>query len=282
MLDLSDFEKYLISNLPKVSSFHPHYEDALHRMLYAGGKRFRPSLLLSIVQSCQPELFENAYPIASAIEYLHTYSLIHDDLPLMDNADTRRGEKTLHIVYDDVTAVLVGDALNTHAFELIADAPLDDSVKIALVKELAHNGGTHGMVLGQAIDCHFEDHPLTLKQLQFLHENKTGKLIAASLKMGGIISNLDTQINNKLYQVGIDLGLLFQIEDDIIDATMSEEDAGKPTQNDAHKNSYITILGLEKSLDERNTLKSKLLNDAKQFDTPITHVLVNIITSYFK
>jgi len=147
-------------------------------MLSAGGKRFRPSLMLAIVQAVQPELYENTYPVAAAVEYLHTYSLIHDDLPVMDNADTRRGEKTLHIVYDDVTAVLVGDALNTHAFALIADAPLDASVQIALVKELAINGGIYGMVLGQAIDCHFEDQVLSLEQLKFLHENKTGKLIA--------------------------------------------------------------------------------------------------------
>jgi geranylgeranyl diphosphate synthase type II len=279
---MQEFETYLLENLPKVESFHPHYQDSLHRMIIAGGKRFRPKLLLSIVNALRPELTQNAYPIAASLEYLHTYSLIHDDLPVMDNSATRRGHDTLHVVYDDVTAVLAGDALNTHSFYLIATAPLDDTIKIRLVKELAENGGVYGMVLGQAIDCHFENHPLAIDQLKFLHENKTGKLIAASLKMGAIIANQPEAINDKLYKFGIDLGLLFQIEDDIIDATQSEQEAGKPTNNDEEKNSYITILGLEEALKAKENLKEQLIDHLEEFEPKLSNLLRDIITAYFK
>jgi farnesyl diphosphate synthase len=279
---LEDFEAYLLANLPRIESFHPHFQDSLHQMVIAGGKRFRPKLLLSIVQALRKEILKNAYPVACAIEYLHTYSLIHDDLPAMDDAATRRGHPTLHITYDEVTAILAGDALNTHSFALIAGAALDDSVKIKLVEELALNGGIYGMVLGQAIDCHFENQKLSFDELKLIHENKTGKLIAASLKMGGIIANLSDDTNEKLYRFGIDLGLLFQIEDDIIDATQSEEEAGKPTQNDEVKNSYITILGLEESYRQRDSLKQKLIDDLEGFDPKLSTVLKDIIVTYFK
>ena len=118
------FETYLKNNLPQVNSFHPHYNDAMARMLLAGGKRFRPLLLLSVVEAYEPLLYKGALSAALAVEFLHTYSLIHDDLPAMDNAPLRRGFKTLHIKYDEATAILVGDALNTEAFYNISKSPL--------------------------------------------------------------------------------------------------------------------------------------------------------------
>ena len=124
------FEDYLTNNLPTSKTFHPIFEEALQNMLSAGGKRFRPMLLLSVVQAYQPLLLKNALPIALGIELLHTYSLIHDDLPAMDNADLRRGHPTLHKSFDEVTAILVGDALNTHSFNLRANAPLSTDTKI--------------------------------------------------------------------------------------------------------------------------------------------------------
>ena len=142
------FETYLNENLPKVPSFHPVYEAALGDMLVAGGKRFRPMLLLNIVDVYEPMLYNSALPVALALEMFHTYSLIHDDLPAMDNADLRRGHETLHKRYDEVTAILAGDALNSDAFYLIAKAPLREDVKIKLVELLARDGGSRGMVLG--------------------------------------------------------------------------------------------------------------------------------------
>ncbi len=276
---MQKFEEFLISNLPEAKSFHPHYEKALHNMLIAGGKRFRPALLLGVVKAYQPLLLKNAYHAAYAIELLHTYSLIHDDLPVMDNADLRRGNPTLHVSFDEVTAVLVGDALNTHAFEVLSKAPFSDSVRVKLIRSLAKNGGASGMVLGQVIDCHFENQPLSIEQIRVLHVNKTAKLIAASLQMGAIIC-ADKELEKKLYDFGIDLGLLFQIQDDILDVTQTSEEAGKTTQNDEDKNSFVTILGFEKAMSEANILADKLIKELVNFDECLRDELSPMLIAY--
>ena len=254
---LEKFELFLKQNLPKVDSFHPNFNEALGKMLDAGGKRFRPLLLLSVVENSAPLLVKNAMHIALAVEMLHTYSLIHDDLPSMDDADLRRGYPTLHVSYDEVTAILVGDSLNTHAFYMISNAPLSDAIKVRLTSILARDGGISGMIIGQAIDCKFEDKKLSLEQLKFLHVNKTAKLIAASLLMGAIIAGLREDEEQSLYEFGLKLGLLFQVQDDIIDATLSSEEAGKPTGNDGHKNSFVNLLGI----DGANEQKKKLIQE---------------------
>jgi geranylgeranyl pyrophosphate synthase len=274
------FETYLSQNLPKVPSFHPIYEDALGAMLLAGGKRFRPMLLLGIVEAYEPMLYEGALPVSLAIEMFHTYSLIHDDLPVMDDADLRRGHETLHKRYDEVTAILAGDALNTDAFLLIAKAPLREDIKIKLVELLARNGGGQGMVLGQAIDCYFENQPLTIDQVKVLHINKTAKLIAASLVMGAVIVGLDKKVQDALYDFGIDLGLLFQIQDDIIDETQSSEEAGKTTGNDTDKNSFVNLLGLEESINEADTLAKDLQRRFESFDERLQTALQPLMEQY--
>jgi len=274
------FEAYLTANLPQVPSFHPVYESALSEMLVAGGKRFRPMLLLSIVDAYEPLLYDGALPVAMAIEMLHTYSLIHDDLPAMDDAPLRRGNPTLHIRYDEVTAILAGDALNTDAFYLLSKAPLRADIKIKLVELLARDGGSRGMVLGQAIDCYFENTPLTLDQVKTLHTNKTAKLIAVSLQMGAVIVGLEKNIQEKLYSFGLDLGLLFQIQDDIIDETQSEEEAGKTTGNDGDKNSFVNLLGLEESIAEADTLAKDLQRRFEDFDEKLQTALKPLMTKY--
>jgi len=274
------FETYLSHHLPQAPSFHPVYEDALGVMLTAGGKRFRPMLLLSIVDAYEPMLYDGALPVALALEMFHTYSLIHDDLPAMDDADLRRGNETLHKRYDEVTAILAGDALNTDAFLHISQAPLREDIKIKLVTLLAENGGGQGMVLGQAIDCYFENQPLDIEQIKVLHTNKTAKLIAASLQMGAVIVGLDTKVQKALYDFGIDLGLLFQIQDDIIDETQSEEEAGKTTGNDGDKNSFVTLLGLEKTVEEADALAKDLQRRFETFDTKLQEALNPLITKY--
>jgi len=192
------FEAYLRANLPRVESFHPHYNSAISAMLLAGGKRFRPMLLLSVVEAYEPLLFEGALAPALAIEFLHTYSLIHDDLPAMDDAPLRRGFETLHITYDEATAILTGDALNTEAFYHLSKAPLRDDIKIKLIELLARDGGTYGMVLGQSIDLYFENKPLSIEEVKVLHKNKTAKLIATSLMMGAIIVGKE-ELGSKVY-----------------------------------------------------------------------------------
>lgn len=274
------FELYLNKNLPEVPSFHPVYEEALGVMLSAGGKRFRPMLLLNIVDVYEPMLYNSALPVALAIEMFHTYSLIHDDLPAMDNADLRRGHTTLHKRYDEVTAILAGDALNSDAFYLIAKAPLREDVKIKLVELLARDGGSRGMVLGQALDCYFENKPLKLEQIKTLHKNKTAKLIAVSLQMGAVIVGLEKKAQNALYSFGLDLGLLFQIQDDIIDETQSEEEAGKTTGNDGDKNSFVNLLGLEGTVVQADTLAKDLQRRFEDFDEKLQTALQPLMNKY--
>ncbi len=279
MAAMEQFEQFLKRHLPEIESFHPHYETALQSMLLAGGKRFRPALLLSVVRAYNTLLVPNAYHAAYAVELLHTYSLIHDDLPVMDNAGLRRGQPTLHVQYNDVTAVLVGDALNTYAFEVLSQAPFSDRIRVKLIRELAHNGGLHGMVLGQIMDCHFENQPLSLKEIKLLHINKTGKLIAASLKMGAIIVG-EKILAEALYEFGVKLGLLFQVQDDILDVTQSTQEAGKPTNNDSDKNSFVTLLGLREALHKADTLAAELFEMMQTFEAPLQQELDGLLTHY--
>ena len=276
---MQNFEHFLLENLPTSKSIHPHYESALQNMLKAGGKRFRPALLLGVVKAYNPLMLESAYHAAYAIELLHTYSLIHDDLPAMDDSPLRRGNPTLHVVFDEVTAILVGDALNTYSFEVLSNAPFSDTTRVKLIRELAHNGGLNGMVLGQAIDCHFENTPLAIEDIKTLHTNKTAKLIAASMKMGALIVGKE-KLAEKLYDFGIDLGLLFQIQDDILDVTQSSEEAGKLTNNDEDKNSFVTILGLDESMREANMIADKLTQEMLSFDESLQSELSSLLTKY--
>ncbi|WP_294965438.1 polyprenyl synthetase family protein [Sulfurimonas sp.] len=276
---MQNFEAFLLENLPTSKSIHPSYEKAIQQMLIAGGKRFRPALLLGVVGAYNSLMLDGARHAAYAVELLHTYSLVHDDLPAMDDSPLRRGEPTLHVLYDEVTAILVGDALNTYSFEVLSQAPFSDYTRVKLIQELAKNGGLNGMVLGQAIDCYFENKPLNVTDIKILHTNKTAKLIAASLKMGAIIVGRE-ELGEKLYDFGIKLGLLFQIQDDILDVTQSSEEAGKLTNNDEDKNSFVTILGLEAAMSEANTLADELSNELNGFDDNLRDELSPLLTKY--
>jgi farnesyl diphosphate synthase len=199
---------------------------------------------------------------------------------MMDDASLRRGHPTLHTTYDEVTALLMGDALNTDAFYLISKAPFRADIRIKLVELLALNGGSRGMVLGQAIDCYFENTPLTLDQVKTLHINKTAKLIASSMVMGAVIVGLDKKIQDELYAFGIKLGLLFQIQDDIIDETQSEEEAGKTTSNDGDKNSFINLVGLDGSIKEADKLAGELQESFEKFEANLQKALKPLMDRY--
>ncbi|MGH1601484.1 polyprenyl synthetase family protein [Campylobacter majalis] len=277
---MSDFVKFLDKNLPNVVSFHPHYNNALKDMLKAGGKHFRANLLLGVVNALKPELTQSAMRVALGLEMLHTYSLIHDDLPVMDNAPLRRGVPTLHVRYDEVTAVLVGDALNTQAFYEISQADLSADIRIKCVEILSQNGGMSGMVLGQALDCHFENTLLGLDELKFLHIHKTAKLIAAALKMGAVIAGADEKMCDEIYSIGIDLGLAFQIQDDIIDATSDESKAGKPVHNDSEKNSFTNLMGVDGAIKAKNELIDKILTALEKLPNAINDVVKALINKH--
>lgn len=279
---VQQFEDFLLKNLPQAPSFHPCYEKALQDMLIAGGKRFRPQLLLTLVNHYEPLLTQNAFYPALGIELMHTYSLIHDDLPIVDNSPLRRGVKTLHVRYDDVTALLAGDALNTHAFYMISIAPFCDAVKIKLVKSLSLNAGASGMVLGQAIDCCFENTKIDYEQLKTLHVNKTAKLIASSLEIGAIISNLSESEISSWYDFGLTLGVLFQVQDDIIDVIGDEEKEGKPMHNDEDKNSFVNALGFDGALEEKKRLLEILEEKISQMPTALGEEFNKMINKYFK
>jgi len=271
-------ENFIKENLIKAESFHPFFEKALNEMLLAGGKRFRPKLLLGVVKAYNPLLVDNAKYAAFAVELIHTYSLIHDDLPAMDNATLRRGHPTLHTTYDETTAILVGDALNTYAFEVLSKAPMHSDIKIELIKILSENAGHNGMVLGQAIDCYFENKKLSLNELKFLHINKTAKMIAASLKMGAIIVN-KTDLAKKLYDFGIKLGLLFQVQDDLLDLE-DEKNTGKTTGVDENKNTFVTLLGKEGALKKADNLAKELEEEFNNFDENLKNELNDLIKKY--
>ncbi|CAM4106576.1 polyprenyl synthetase family protein [Campylobacter armoricus] len=277
---LEKFKQHLKQNFPKIQSFHPFFNEALKWMLEAGGKHFRAQLLLGIVNAKNPALFNQALNVALALEFIHTYSLIHDDLPAMDNASLRRGKQTLHKKYDETTAILVGDALNTQAFLLLSKLDLKENVRLKLIETLAFNAGLNGMIIGQAIDCYFEDKPLNLEQVEFLHIHKTARLIAASLKMGCEICELSQEDSEKIYQIGLKLGLIFQINDDIIDATLDTKEAGKPTHNDLHKNSFVNLLGLEEAINSKNRLKAECEQNLTSVDEAVAKTINDLIRQY--
>ncbi|QCD51731.1 polyprenyl synthetase family protein [Campylobacter sp. RM16192] len=279
---LNDFKSFLAENLPSAPSFHPYFDEALKYMLLAGGKHFRAMLLLGVVKALKPEVLKDAFDVALGFEMMHTYSLIHDDLPVMDNSQLRRGKPTLHVKFDEVTAVLVGDALNTHAFYQISKANLSPEIRIKCVEILSQNAGVSGMVLGQALDCHFENQRLGLQELTFLHLHKTAKLIAASLKAGCVIADMSYEDSEKIYKIGLDLGLAFQIADDIIDATKSATEAGKPTNNDGVKNSFTNLLGVKGAKEAKDELIEKIENELKSTHLGIKEIVANLIDRHLR
>ena len=271
---LEKFKDYLKQNELKAPSFHPYFEEALNYMLQAGGKHFRAQLLLGVVSAVDERRFEGALAMAMALEMIHTYSLIHDDL--------RRGRPSLHKKYDEVTAILVGDALNTDAFLIAASASLSDEIKIKCIKTLARNAGSSGMVLGQAIDCRFENSPLKQSELEFLHLHKTGALIAAAFGLGAIIGGLNDELAHELYKIGLKLGLIFQIEDDIIDATGDEASAGKPVGADGAKNSFVNLLGLASARSYKQRLIDEVSAAMSGYDESLRDLVLNLIEKYLK
>lgn len=279
---LAEFKAFLNAHLPSNPSFHPCFDEALSYTLKSGGKHFRAMLVAGVVAAVRPERKEAAFHVALAFETMHSYSLIHDDLPAMDDSDLRRGQPSLHVKFDEVTAILAGDALNTHAFYQIAKAPLDADARIKCVEILSCNAGIYGMALGQAVDCYFENQKLGLEELKFLHIHKTARLIAASLQAGCVVAGLDEAEAARIYDIGLDLGLAFQIADDIIDATQSAETAGKPTHNDGAKNSFTNLLGVEGAVQAKNELIAKIERELGGVHAGIRAIVTGLIDKHLR
>ena len=279
---LAEFKAFLSAHLPSNPSFHPCFDKALSYTLKSGGKHFRAMLVAGVVAAVCPERKEAAFHVALAFETMHSYSLIHDDLPAMDDSDLRRGQPSLHVKFDEVTAILAGDALNTHAFYQIAKAPLDADARIKCVEILSQNAGIYGMALGQAVDGYFENQKLGLEELKFLHIHKTARLIAASLQAGCVVAGLDEAEAAHIYDIGLDLGLAFQIADDIIDATQSAETAGKPTHNDGAKHSFTNLLGVEGAVQAKNELIAKIERELGGVHAGIRAIVTGLIDKHLR
>lgn len=239
-----------------------HLASAMRYSLLLGGKRIRPVLTLA---TC--ELFEQpahtALPAACALEMIHTYSLIHDDLPSMDDDDLRRGKPTNHKVYGEAVAILAGDGLLTEAFTCLTDPTwqLGDHQKIKIVHAISHAAGAMGMVGGQALDLEFEGKDCNERELETIHLHKTGRLIMASLIAGGHVGAAQAEQIDKLEQIGRKIGLAFQIADDVLDLTATTEELGKNAKSDLKKkkSTYPSLIGLEKSKEKAESLLTESL-----------------------
>ncbi|MCR1287819.1 polyprenyl synthetase family protein [Shouchella clausii] len=223
-------------------------KEAMLYSLEAGGKRVRPVLLLAVLEAYNQPIL-HGLDAACAIEMVHTYSLVHDDLPAMDDDDLRRGQPTNHKVFGEATAILAGDALLTQSFALIAnaDAPLTAETKVSIIAALSKAAGASGMVGGQLADMFAEGKQLTVEQLANVHKRKTGELLAFSIEAGALIAGVSNEERSKLNEFGQEIGLLFQIKDDILDVEGDAIAIGKPVGSDAvnNKSTYPGLLGLE-------------------------------------
>ena len=236
--------------LPLSGTAPEKIHQAIRWSVFAGGKRFRPALLLAVGQAFSAPV-EALIRTACAFEMVHTYSLIHDDLPAMDDDDLRRGRPTCHVRFDEATAILAGDALQTLAFQTIAeDVALDAETRIALIVELAHAAATpEGMVAGQALDMEAETRQVNRAQLEEIHWLKTGALIVAAARCGAIIGRANDNELAAITSYGSHLGLLFQITDDFLDVTATAQDLGKTPGKDARSNkaTYPALHGMEET-----------------------------------
>jgi geranylgeranyl diphosphate synthase, type II len=249
----ADLHEYFKKILARYTQAPARLMESIAYSLYAGGKRLRPTLILESCRACGGDTgaMKPALAAAAAMELIHTFSLVHDDLPAMDNDDLRRGRPTNHKVYGDAMAILAGDAMTTIAFEVLAiDVPAP--LNAAMIRELASSTGPEGMIGGQVLDMEGETRKLTLEQLRQLHRMKTGALLTCSCRLGALAAGANADTQNRLATFGAQLGLAFQIVDDVLDETSTPEQMGKATKKDAAKgkNTYPVLLGLEGSTQE--------------------------------
>jgi geranylgeranyl diphosphate synthase type II len=242
-------EPALSAAIPETDGALGRLHEAMRYSLLAGGKRLRPALCVAACEAVGGEA-RHAVPPAVALELVHTYSLVHDDLPCMDDDDLRRGRPTNHVVYGEALAVLAGDGLLTRAFGILAEADLPGDVRAGLVAELAEAAGARGMVGGQALDLAAEGaEEVDLPTLQYIHTHKTGALFVASCRLGGRAGGASSSALDRLGRFGENLGLAFQIVDDLLDETATAEELGKAAGKDRArgKATYPRLLGLTES-----------------------------------
>ena len=271
-------EQKIFAYMPKESSFQKTVIDAMRYTMSAGGKRIRPMLMNETYHLLggKDKIIE---PFMAAIEMIHTYSLIHDDLPALDNDDYRRGRKTAHVVYGEAMAILAGDSLLNYAYEtaakaytMVEKAEMDDPAAIQREVQvrravdqamtiLAAKPGIHGMIGGQVADVELTGTRLNKEQLIYIYENKTGALIEASMQIGGVLAGASAKEMEQIRRVAYNVGMAFQIQDDILDETATFEELGKPIHSDeiSGKVTYVTIHGIEASKKEVERLSEEAI-----------------------
>lgn len=253
-------------------------------MLYsieAGGKTLRPILLIASYGAYGDDKRTIIAP-ALALEMIHTYSLIHDDLPSMDDDDMRRGQPTNHIIFDEATAILAGDALLTYSFELLAkDSQLTDKQKVFLISELSKASGPQGMVAGQMLDMQAENQEISIQQLENIHALKTGELIKFAIKAGAFIGNASENQLKHLDEFAYYLGLIFQVQDDILDVTGDQEIIGKPigSDEDNNKSTYPKLLGNKGAMEQKDKYVLQAKNALDNADASDSYLM--LLTDYF-
>lgn len=267
---VTEIEKILRHYLPAIEGYQKLIMEAMDYSLMAGGKRLRPMLMQETFYLFQGEgcLIE---PFMAAIEMIHTYSLVHDDLPAMDNDDYRRGRKTTHVVYGEDMGILTGDALLNYAFETACSAFDLEPQKSLLIgkalKVLAKKAGIYGMIGGQVVDVKETGHAVDDDTLQFIFELKTGALIESSMMIGAILAGANDEQVAQIESIAHDIGIAFQIQDDILDVTSTAEVLGKPILSDEknEKTTYVTLHGLEQSRQDVKDISSGAIDKLKNF-----------------
>ena len=249
-----EVEQIVTSFLPKEEGYQKTVLEAMNYSVSAGGKRLRPMLMLETYRMFggTSKVIE---PFMAAIEMIHTYSLIHDDLPAMDNDEYRRGRKTTHVVYGEAMAILAGDALLNYAFETAASAFVLDEGNPAIGKAfmiLASKAGVYGMIGGQVVDVESEGKEIDADTLKFIHIHKTSALLESAMLIGAVLAGASEQQQRTVELAARELGLAFQIQDDILDVTGNTDELGKPVGSDEknHKNTYVALEGLEKAKED--------------------------------
>ncbi len=248
---------------------------AMRYSLFNGGKRVRPTLVYAAALAVNPNIdLAGIDPIACSLECLHSYSLVHDDLPAMDDDDLRRGKPTCHIAFNEATAILAGDGLQTLAFELLLNAKVSAELKVQLVGELANASGAKGMVLGQAIDLAAVDQQLNLSELETMHRYKTGALIRASVAMGALAAGANEEQLKALDDYAAAIGLAFQVQDDILDVTADTATLGKQQGADIARNkpTYVSLLGLDTAKAKAAELHRQALSALDVFTEQAVHL----------
>lgn len=253
-------------------------KEAMLYSLLAGGKRIRPNLLYEVVKGYGREETV-ADDFACSLEMIHTYSLIHDDLPAMDNDDLRRGRPTCHKQFDEATAILAGDGLLTEAFHIASNSAIDADKVVKGIHILSAMAGASGMVYGQVLDMNEEENS-TWSDIQKVHNYKTGCLLSAPLMIGAVLANKDENAINTWHDIGIQLGLAFQIQDDILDVELSAEEFGKSNSDERNdKITSVTILGIEKARSSMNELYENAINQIEAMKDFNSASLVEMIQS---